>query len=259
MLDFTDRAVIQTGWGRLAAVVLAYLAATLSILLLQRWVARRVLFCLLVGMILHLGLGLILRDQYLEAIAERIEEARKMFDEGDDLVVVPDYHIWQIVPREEPLSFAQPVEVEPPRESQPTAIEKVLVDTMRPNGHCRSRCWQSSLPPIQPDKADLAVPHRGESERFRSAGKRSPTGWRQGRRCPSRPLPPRPKIRRWFCRRTRPRPSSEPSSLWARLGRARRWAVRWLPSCQARHSRSREAARRRQFRSGRPPDRPASR
>ncbi|MDI9444564.1 MAG: hypothetical protein QM844_10400 [Planctomycetota bacterium] len=165
MLDFTDRAVIQTGWGRLAAVVLAYLAATLSILLLQRWVARRVLFCLLVGMILHLGLGLILRDQYLEAIAERIEEARKMFDEGDDLVVVPDYHIWQIVPREEPLSFAQPVEVEPPRESQPTAIEKVLVEhEIAPERPLPVPLLAEQPPaPIQPDKADLAVPHRGES------------------------------------------------------------------------------------------------
>jgi hypothetical protein len=165
MLDFTDPAVVQTGWGRLAAVVLAYLAATMSILLLQRWVARRVLFCLLVGMIIHLGLGLLLRDQYLEAIAQQIDEARRALEEADDLVVVPDYHVSQIVPSEEPLSFAQPVEVEPPRESQPTAIEKALVkhEVVAERPPPVPLLPEQPPAPSQPEKAELAVPHRGES------------------------------------------------------------------------------------------------
>lgn len=123
-LDFGDPAVIQTGWGRLAAVGVTALAAMLAVFGLQRWVARRVLFCLLLGLIVHLWLGLYLHEQYLEVIAKRAEEQRALLAEEDELTLVPDYHISQVSPTEQPQSFEKPVDPEPPRESQPLEVEK---------------------------------------------------------------------------------------------------------------------------------------
>ena len=124
LLDFTDPGIIQTGWGRLASVALTALTAMMAVFGLQRWVARRVLFCLLVGLVIHLWLGLYLHKQYLVVMAERAEEQRSLLAEEDELTLVPDYHISQISPTEAPQSFEKPVEAEPPRESQPLEVEK---------------------------------------------------------------------------------------------------------------------------------------
>ena len=123
-LDWSDPAVIQTGWGRLAAVGLTALAAILAVFSLQRWVARRVLFCLLLGLIIHLWLGLYLHEQYLEVIAKQAEEQRALLAEEDELTLVPDYHLSQISPTDKAQSFEKPVEAKPPRESQPLEVEK---------------------------------------------------------------------------------------------------------------------------------------
>ncbi len=124
LLDFTDPSIIQTGWGRLAAVALTAMTAMLSVFSLQRWIARRVLFCLLLGLIIHLWLGLYLHEQYLVVIAERAEERRAFLAEEDELTIVPDYHISQISPTDAPQSFEKPVEAVPPQESQPLEVEK---------------------------------------------------------------------------------------------------------------------------------------
>ena len=124
LLDFHDLAIIQTGWGRLAAVALTALTAMLAVFSLQRWIARRVIFCLLLGLIIHLWLGLYLHKQYLEVVAKQAARERIALAKADELTIVPDYHLSQISPTDVPLSFEKPVEAEPPRESQPLEVEK---------------------------------------------------------------------------------------------------------------------------------------
>ncbi|NLS96816.1 MAG: hypothetical protein GXX96_32170 [Planctomycetaceae bacterium] len=188
LLDFRDPAVIQTGWGRLAAVALAAVAAMLAVVCLQRWIARRVLFCLLLGLIIHLWLGVYLHEQYLEVIARRAEELRELLSEEDELTVVPDYHISQISPTDVPQSFEKPVEAVPPRESQPLEVEKkakeheVVAEQPAP--------VPQTLPdeppsPLRMDRAESSVPLQAD----RAAGIRLSRQTTPDRPEPNEPIP----------------------------------------------------------------------
>ncbi len=160
-LDFTNTTVIQTGWGRLAAVVLTALAAMLAVFGLQRWVARRVLFCLLVGLITHLWLGLYLHERYLEVVTLYADEQRALLADDEEFTVVPDYHESQITPTGEPQSFEKPVEPDPPRESQPLKVEKkateheVVAEQPAP---VPQTLPESPPVPLQMDRAESSVP-----------------------------------------------------------------------------------------------------
>ncbi len=160
-LDLGDPAVVQTGWGRLVAVILTALAAVLAVFGLQRWVARRVLFCLLVGLITHLWLGLYLHEQYLEVVSLSPQEQRALLAEDVELTTVPDYDQWHIAPTSEPQSFEKPVEPEPPRESQPLEVEKKAAEhevvAEQPNPVPQT--LPNSPPvPLQMDRAESSVP-----------------------------------------------------------------------------------------------------
>ncbi len=187
-LNITDPAVIQTGWGRLAAVALTALAAMLAVFGLQRWVARRVLFCLLVGLISHLWLGLYLHEQYLEVAAQRMEELKSLIAQEEQQTVVADYHVSQISPTEAPQSFEKPVEAEPPRESQPLEVEKeakeheVVAEQPAP---VPQTLPEEPPAPLRMDRAENSVPLQAD----RAAGitlSRQPTPDRPE---PNEPLP----------------------------------------------------------------------
>ena len=165
LLDFSDPAVIQTGWGRLAAVALTAFTSMLAVFGLQRWIARRVIFCLLLGLIIHLWLGLYLHKQYLEVVAKRAAEQLAILAEEEELTIVPDYHLSQISPTEIPLSFEKPVEAAPPQESQPLEVEKkakeheVVAEQPAP--------VPQTLPdepptPLRMDRAESSVPLQAE-------------------------------------------------------------------------------------------------
>ncbi len=188
LLDFRDPAVIQTGWGRLAAVALTALTAILSVYCMQRWVARRVLFCLLLGLLIHLWLGVYLHEQYLVVMAERAAEQRALLAEEDELTVVPDYHLSQISPTAAPQSFERPVEPEPPRESQPLEVEKkakqheVVAEQPAPV----PQTLPDELPtPLRMDRAESSVPLQAD----RAAGARLSRQATPDRPEPNEPIP----------------------------------------------------------------------
>jgi hypothetical protein len=187
-LDFSDPSVIQSGWGRLAAVALTALAAMLAVFCLQRWIARRVLFCLLVGLIVHLWLGFYLHEQYLEVVALRAQEQRALLAEEDERTIVPDYHISQISPTDEPQSFERPVEPEPPRESQPLEVEKkareheVVAEQPAP---VPQTLPEEPPAPLRMDRAEKSVPLQAD----RAAGIKLSRQSTPDRPEPNEPIP----------------------------------------------------------------------
>jgi len=165
-LDFTNPAILQTGWGRLAAVGATCAAAMVSVLLLQRWMARRVLLCLLLGLLIHLWLGVYLHDRYLEGMEQRARAERELLLLEDDQVVMPDYHISQVAPTDEPQSFEKPVETEPPQESQPLELEKIIEEhevVVEQPAPVPQTLPKEPPAPLQLDRLEQTVPLESET------------------------------------------------------------------------------------------------
>ncbi|MHB8900038.1 MAG: hypothetical protein ACYC6Y_14920, partial [Thermoguttaceae bacterium] len=155
---------------------------------LNRWFARRVLFCLLVGLVSHLWLGLYLHEQYLEVVALHAEEQRAWKAQDEEFSVVPDYHVSQLSPIAPPQSFEKPVDTEPPRESQPLEVEKkaaeheVVAEQPAPVPQTLPDTPPS---PFQIQRADSSVPLQAD----RAAGLKLSRQSQPERPEPSDPIP----------------------------------------------------------------------
>lgn len=115
-LDWTDPAVLATGWARLGVVLALVSVALAAVLWLQRWMARRVLFCVLIGLVAHLALGLYLHDQFLALLVERENARRAELLKQPEPLIVPDYNLAQIEPSESKQGFEEPVETPSPEQ-----------------------------------------------------------------------------------------------------------------------------------------------
>ena len=106
---WTDAAMLSSGWFRLASVALFVAVAVGAVHLARRWMNRRVLFCVLLGMLLHLWGAMYLNDRILLLWTRLDSSPEDELVELPDPVTVPDYH-WEAVERAEVRqSFEEPV------------------------------------------------------------------------------------------------------------------------------------------------------
>ena len=130
---WNDAAILSSGWFRLASLAIFVAMAVGIVHFARRWMNRRVLFCVLFGMLLHLWGAMYLNDQIIRLWAELDSSREEELVEVAEPVTVPDYH-WEAIERADVRqSFEKPVptmaadegRVEPV-ERQPTEHETRL-------------------------------------------------------------------------------------------------------------------------------------
>ena len=148
-LAWTDAAILSSGWFRLASVAVFVAAAVGAVHLARRWMNRRVLFCVLFGMLLHLWGAMYLHDQVLLLWARLDSSREDELAELPDPVTVPDYH-WEAIERADVRqSFEEPVPTTTADEGRVEPVERQPME------------YETRLeipPPAPPQPADNQVP-----------------------------------------------------------------------------------------------------
>jgi hypothetical protein len=164
--DFRDPRILYNGWVHLGVVATLVGILFWAVVWLQGKMLRRVQFCLLVSLLVHLWLGLYLHDRYLAMVA--IEEARQtaaMLDEPEP-TTIPDYHWEGVQPMPTRQAFEEPVPTEIPAPSetepvpQPMPEEEVAVTMPKPVEPDTPR--QQEPDPVEIRRAELSAPRRDE-------------------------------------------------------------------------------------------------
>jgi len=190
--DFDDPHIFSNAWFGLGTLVVAVGLLFGSAAWLKERMVRRVQFCVLLSLLLHLFLGMFLHDQYLALVAQR-EQAAQQEAEKKEPITVPDYywqHIEQSPPRQ---SFEKPVETPAPEETEPEALRRQETKHEKPLR--KQPLSEPETPPQQqPDpselqRAVLSAPHRAE----KAAGVQISRQEFKRRPEPDRPIP-QPRI-----------------------------------------------------------------
>ena len=125
---WTDAAMLSSGWFRLASVAVFVAAAVGAIHLARRWMDRRILFCVLFGMLLHLWGAMYLHTQVFQLWARFDSLREDELVELPDPVTVPDYHWEAIEHAEVRQSFEEPVPTTAAEEGRVEPIERQPVE-----------------------------------------------------------------------------------------------------------------------------------
>lgn len=153
-LDWLTVDAYLTGWGRLGAVVLMLGVAIGAVLLLQRFMARRILFCVLAGLLIHMLLGLYLHNQFLELLLQRELARSEQPGEEPAETALPDYH-WRSVDQPETREdFETPIAAEQLRQTEKlelTPRTEADIPKLRPEQRA------VEFEPTQPETAPRAI------------------------------------------------------------------------------------------------------
>lgn len=112
--SFDDPRLFYNGWVRLGGVAVMMMILFWAVIHLQGKMLRRVQFCLIVSLVVHIGLALFLHDRYLNIIASLENEQGQYPSAQREPITVPDYPWDQIERPDASQSFEEPVEVETP-------------------------------------------------------------------------------------------------------------------------------------------------
>ncbi|HID76831.1 MAG TPA: hypothetical protein EYP56_12655, partial [Planctomycetaceae bacterium] len=186
--NFHDPVLLRNGWFRLTVVGLLVSAMLWAVRWLQGRVRRRVLFCLLVSLLVHLGVAVVLHDKYIalkRLEKERQEEAIRLVQQIQRRVT-PDY-FWERVERPEAeQAFERPLEsltAEPPApevQREPPSAEPLVEKPQR----VEPPLEESRPEPLRLQRAELSAPRRADA-----AGRRiSRQPWTH-RLVPGEPIP----------------------------------------------------------------------
>ena len=125
---WNDAITISTGWFRLTSVAL-FVAASIGIVhLAERWMDRRVLFCVLFGMLIHLWGGVYLHDQILLLWAKIDSSREEEMADVPEPVTVPDYHWKAIEHAEVQQIFEEPVPTKVAEQDRVEPVEQQVVE-----------------------------------------------------------------------------------------------------------------------------------
>ena len=121
--SFDDPRMLYNGWNRLASVAVMAVALLLGVLWLQHKMLRRLQFCILFSLLIHICAVVYMHETYLAVGGPRttpIEQA----GEPDMRFVMPENDWQQVEQAETPQSFENPVETPSPQQ-QETAAETI--------------------------------------------------------------------------------------------------------------------------------------
>ena len=164
---FDDPRILYNGWFRLGSVAVMVVVLMLGVLWLQRRMLRRLQFCVLLSLLLHLGMAVYMHEMYL-AIASIPESPDQESRKDETPFVVPDYN-WQLIEQPEVLqSFENMVETESPQQQEKPDESVPQQDLNRePVTPEKPKTVETEPSPQQPDKnelrrAELSAPRRAE-------------------------------------------------------------------------------------------------
>ncbi len=151
--SFDDPRTLHNAWVRLGGVGAVMAVLFCAVVWLQGKMLRRVQLCLIVSLMVHIGLVLYLRDQYLDILATLDREGGQNPSGQRDPITMPDYHWEQIERPDVPQSFEEPVEVETPDHPDEATPEPQPVDPrVQPQD---LRVEHKLVEQRQPDPAEL--------------------------------------------------------------------------------------------------------
>jgi len=164
--DFHDPRIFYNGWVHLGVVALLVGVLFWAVVWLQGKVLRRVQLCILISLLMHLWLGMYLRDQYLAMVAvEEASRAEQTLDEPEP-TTIPDYHWDGLQPLPTRQSFQEPVRTQTPEASeteptrQPPTEEEVTV--AMPQSAEPETPHREQPDPAEIRRAELSAPRRAE-------------------------------------------------------------------------------------------------
>lgn len=191
--DFHDPNVLSNGWSRLISVAVMVGLLFWGVFWLQGKMRRRLQLCVLLGLLVHVWLGIWAHKEYLALLAEQ-EAARERMVEQHQQITVPDYHWQQIEEPDAHPSYEEPIESEAPRPAEPKAVRREAEPP-----RVAASVEPVEEPPIpqrqQPNPAvdrrtELSAPRRAEAA---AGGQISRQRWKQ-LPMPNEPIP-EPEIR----------------------------------------------------------------
>ena len=164
--DFHSTNPVENTTLRLVLIALATVLLFAGTFWLEGRLVRRLQFCVLISLMVHLWLGIYLHQRYITIMAAlRKKEPLARIVENDPRLTVPEYH-WQRIDR--PLSrpsFEQPTETEAARPADPKPLEQRQIEH-KMQSH-KTQAKPQPQPPQQPKpaeirRAELTAPRRAK-------------------------------------------------------------------------------------------------
>ncbi|MGQ9823160.1 MAG: hypothetical protein ACUVQK_14965, partial [Thermogutta sp.] len=160
--NFWDPRVFHNGFFRLSVVALLVAGLFWATALLRGRAARRVQFCVIVSLLLHMILAVMLREQYLRLAAQR-QANEAGTEEQEERLILPEY----FAPRDAegaPSEYDRPIPTESPRESPETAISPSRMPAPEPTRERTADEKTPAAPRASPaPRVELTAPRRMEA------------------------------------------------------------------------------------------------
>ena len=116
---FDDPRLLHNGWFRLATLAVSVGGLFWVALRVNRRLARRMQLAILLSLMLHIGVALVLKDRYLELIAQQETQQQEVL-EPEEQVTRPEYVLQPLDQLAEEQAFEKPVETQTPTPKQQT-------------------------------------------------------------------------------------------------------------------------------------------
>jgi hypothetical protein len=162
--DFHADDLLHNTVVRLAAIAVGVAALFWAVFRLQGKMRRRVQFCVLISLLVHLWLAMILHEQYITLLARMESESNPHAIEQVEPETVPDYD-WENIERPESRqSFEKPVEADVSRETDPEPVRQKEIEhevPLRAKPTAEPEAPQRQQPsPAEIRRAELTAPRR---------------------------------------------------------------------------------------------------
>ena len=160
--NFWDPRVFHNGFFRLSVVALLVAGLFWATALLRGRAARRVQFCVIVSLLLHMILAVMLREQYLRLAAQR--QANEVgTEEEEERLILPEY----FAPRDAegaPSEYDRPIPTKSPQESPETALSPPRMPAPEPTRERTADEETPGAPRASPaPRVELTAPRRMEA------------------------------------------------------------------------------------------------
>lgn len=160
--NFWDPRVLHNGFFRLSVVALLVAGLFWATALLRGRAARRVQFCVIVSLLLHMILAVMLREQYLRLAAQR--QANEVdAEEEEERLILPEYFAPSDA-ESAPSEYDRPIPTKSPQESPETALSPPRMPVPEPERERTAEEETPAAPRASPaPRVELTAPRRMEA------------------------------------------------------------------------------------------------
>lgn len=165
--QFNDPRLLYNGYVRLGSVVLMIGLLFWAVTWLQGRLRRRIILCVLISLLIHLGLALYLHEHYMVAFSSPQKATVAQLAEPAEPIAKPDFR-WENVqptPLEEKQELEKPVETQPPEEpkAEPLRLEAAELPAAKPESVAPETPQPKPPEAAQVRRAELSAPRREET------------------------------------------------------------------------------------------------